>query len=101
MDPYYAMGVCCWKKLFICRVSIGLYSNIIMKFITNSYDFKNKKHGNKKGIEYKSIKVLILQYTGCRLADVLRCCAALTVMCRCAGGVLILFSACCLVALIY
>jgi hypothetical protein len=57
MDPYYATGVCCCKRMYICRVSIDLYSNILIKLITDAYNFKCKGHKN-----IKSIKVLIPQY---------------------------------------
>jgi hypothetical protein len=36
-------------------VSIDLYSNVLIKFITNSYDFKYKKYKNIKSVEYKNI----------------------------------------------
>lgn len=46
MDPYYATGVCCCKRIFICRMRVDLHSNALIKFITNNYDLK-----------YKSIKI--------------------------------------------
>jgi hypothetical protein len=39
MDPYYATDIYC-KRIYTCRVSIDLYSNILIKFVTNNYDLK-------------------------------------------------------------
>jgi hypothetical protein len=40
MDPYYATGVCCCGRILICRVTVNLHYNAIMKLITNIYNLK-------------------------------------------------------------
>jgi hypothetical protein len=36
MNSYYGADVCCCKRIFICRVSIRLYCNVLIKFNTNA-----------------------------------------------------------------
>jgi hypothetical protein len=56
MDPY-ATDVYLCKQIYIYRMSIDLWSNILIKFIASSYDLSHKKCEN-----IKSIKVLIPQF---------------------------------------
>jgi hypothetical protein len=51
MDSYYATCVYCCKRIFICRMSIDLYSNVLIKFINDIYDLK-----------YKNMKVMNIKY---------------------------------------
>jgi hypothetical protein len=72
MDPYYAAAVCCCERIFNCRVSTDLHFDVLIKFITNGYDFKYKKNENIKGVQCKNKNVYIPQY---RLRGVFMCCA--------------------------
>jgi hypothetical protein len=39
MDPYYATGVCCCRRIIICRVTVNLHYSVL---ITNGYNLKFK-----------------------------------------------------------
>jgi hypothetical protein len=57
MDSYYATDVNCCKRIYIYRVSIDLYSNILIKLITSGYDLKDIKLWTYK--KYKNFESAI------------------------------------------